>query len=130
MNNSQMKIVAKAVIVGSVAGLITSYTNGDGIVDLLGMSVSPGVLMGVTVGGASLVGGTLTSYLTQAVPSLDTLGSALRPVVVGGASLGVLKLLGDVEPGVEAMAMAFGVGAVSEMSGAYVTDKFVAPMLY
>ena len=118
---------------GLVAGAFASYYIGSdvGKVPLFGMPMSPAVLIGTSVAGASLVSALSHDMVLARIKGnkyYDLEGKALSMVLTGGATVAVgVATLGSLE--MKAMMELAALGAASEVAGSYAHDMIMSAMM-
>ena len=120
------------VVKGLVAGAFASFYIGPvGKVPLFGMGVSPSVLIGSSVAGASLVSALSHDFVLAKIKGnkyVDLEGKALSMVLTGGATVAVgAYTLGPID--YKAMGELFALGAASEVAGDYAHSMIMSAMM-
>ena len=121
------------LVKGVVAGALASYYVGSDIgkVPLLGMPVSPAVLIGSSVAGASLVSALSHDMVLARIKGnryVDLEGKALSILLTGSATVAVgAATLGAID--MKAMAELFALGAASEVAGDYAHSLIMSAMM-
>ena len=121
------------VVKGLVAGAFASYYIGpvDGKLALMGMPVSPAVLIGASVGGASLVGALSHDMVLAKIKGnkyVDLEGKALSMALTGAATVGAgVFSLGALD--MRAMGELFAIGAGAEIAGDYAHSMIMNAMM-
>ena len=117
---------------GLVAGAFASFYLGNiGKVPLMGMPVSPAVLIGSSVAGASLVSALSHDFVLKKIKGnrfYDLEGKALSVALTAGASVAVgVATLGTLD--MKAMAELAALGAASEVAGDYAHSMIMSAMM-
>ena len=121
------------VVKGVVAGAFASYYIGGevGKLPLMGIPVSPAVLIGSSVAGASLVSALSHDFVLAKIKGnryVDLEGRALSMVLTGGATVAVgAYTLGPID--YKAMGELFALGAASEVAGDYAHTMIMSAMM-
>ena len=121
------------VVKGVVAGAFASYYIGGevGKLPLMGISVSPAVLIGSSVAGASLVSALTHDMVLAKIKGnryVDLEGRALSMALTGAASIAMgTAALGPLD--MKAMGELFALGAASEIAGSYAHDLIMSAMM-
>ena len=127
MHKYLMAPAVKAVVAG-VAG--SFLIGGSAKVPLLGMSVSPAVLIGSSVGAASLISSLSHDMVLQRIKGnryADLETRFLAPALTAAASVAVgYATLGSLDG--RAIAELAGLGAASEVAGDYAHEMIKAAM--
>ena len=125
------KFIMRPAVKAVVAGLAGSFLiGGSAKVPLLGMSVSPAVLIGSSVGAASLISSLSHDMVLQRIKGnnyaeLET--RFLAPALTAAASVAVgYATLGSLDG--RAIAELAGLGAASEVAGDYAHEMIKAAM--
>ena len=120
------------VVKGLVAGTFAQFYLGSlGKVPLLGMPVSPAVLIGSSVAGASLVGALSHDFVLSKIKGnryVDLEGKALSMVLTGAATMAVgAATLGTLD--MKAYGELFALGAGAEVAGEYAHSMIMSAMM-
>ena len=120
------------LVKGVVAGAFASFYIGPvGKVPLFGMGVSPSVLIGSSVAGASLVSALSHDFVLAKIRGnryVDLEGKALSMVLTGGATVAVgAYTLGPID--YKAMLELAALGAASEVAGSYAHDMIMSGLM-
>ena len=107
----------------------TSYFNGSSTYD-------SNLVNGLSIAGASLVGGYISDYVSPMISSNSLLNNAylpslMKPGIVGLTSLGTMSLASSYNPSIQNQSKLsqFALGAGSQLVGSYINDKFISPTL-
>ena len=125
--------VMAPAVKGLVAGAFASYYIGSdvGKVPLFGMPMSPAVLIGTSVAGASLVSTLSHDFVLAKIKGnkyYDLEGKALSMVLTGGATVAVgVATLGSLD--MKAMGELFALGAGAEVAGDYAHSMIMSAMM-
>ena len=123
-----MAPLVKGVVAGAFAQV---YLGSLGKVPLLGMPVSPAVLIGSSVAGASLVGALSHDFVLSKIKGnkyVDLEGKALSMVLTGAATMAVgAATLGTLD--MKAYGELFALGAGAEIGGSYAHDMIMSAMM-
>ena len=128
MHKYLMAPLVKAI----VAGVAGSYLiGGSAKVPLLGMSVSPAVLIGSSVGAASLISTLSHDFVLEKIKGnryADLETRFFSPALTAAASVAVgYATLGSLDG--RAIAELAGLGAASEVGGDYLHEAFKSAMM-
>ena len=120
------------LVKGVVAGAFAQFYIGNvGKVPLLGMPVSPAVLIGTSVAGASLVGALSHDFVLSKIKGnryVDLEGKALSMILTGGATMVVgAATLGTLD--MKAYGELFALGAGAEIGGSYAHEMIMNAMM-
>jgi len=126
------RLVMGPVVKGVVAGVFAQvYLGNLGKVPLLGMPVSPAILIGSSVAGASLVGALSHDFVLSKIKGnkyYDLEGRALAMVLTGSATMAVGALtLGSLD--MKAYGELFILGTASEVAGDYAHSMIMSAMM-
>ena len=133
MDNPALHTYVMAPLVkGVLAGTFASFYIGNvGKVPLMGMPVSPAVLIGSSVAGASLVSTLSHDFVLAKIKGnkyYDLEGKALSMVLTGGATMAVgAATLGVLD--LKAYGELFALGAGAEIAGSYAHDMIMAAVM-
>ena len=123
-----MAPLVKGVVAGAFAQV---YLGSLGKVPLLGMPVSPAVLIGSSVAGTSLVGALSHDFVLSKIKGnkyVDLEGKALSMVLTGAATMAVgAATLGTLD--MKAYGELFALGAGAEIGGSYAHDMIMSAMM-
>ena len=123
--------VMAPLIKGAIAGITGSYLiGGSAKVPMLGMSVSPAVLIGSSVGAASIVSSLSHDMVLQRIKgnrSADLETRFLAPALTAAASVGVGYVTLGALDGRAIMELA-ALGAGSEIAGDYAHEMIKSAM--
>ena len=128
LHNYVMAPAVKGLVAG---GLASFYLGNIGKVPLMGMPVSPAVLIGSSVAGASLVSALSHDFVLKKIKGnrfYDLEGKALSVALTAGASVAVgVATLGTLD--MKAMAELAALGAASEVAGDYAHGMLMSAMM-
>ena len=128
LHNYVMAPAVKGLVAG---GLASFYLGNIGKVPLMGMPVSPAVLIGSSVAGASLVSALSHDFVLKKIKGnrfYDLEGKALSVALTAGASVAVgVATLGTLDT--KAMLELAALGAASEVAGDYAHSMIMSAMM-
>ena len=125
------KFIVGPAVKAVIAGVAGSYLiGGSAKVPLLGMSVSPAVLIGSSVGAASLISSLSHDFVLEKIKGnryADLETRFLAPALTAAASVAVgYATLGNLDG--RAIAELAGLGAASEIAGDYAHEMIKSAM--
>ena len=128
LHNYVMAPLVKGVVAGTFASF---YLGNIGKVPLMGMPVSPAILIGSSVAGASLVSALSHDFVLKKINGnrfYDLEGKALSVALTAGASVAVgVATLGTLDT--KAMLELAALGAASEIAGDYAHSMIMSALM-
>jgi len=126
-SNTQKKyLIEPAVSAAVLGGLVYALYGNSGSAKLLGMSVSPVVVLSTSMFAADIVGTLVTDTIGDQLSlsaGLDELQTkALKPVINGFALMATSRAIIGEFTDMKAMGIVGGMGVASTVGGSYIVD--------